>query len=169
MQPARVGLFWYKEVRTRRIEKRATQYLENSKTVRQTLQGWGTKSHGQPSERFKTSCSHCWHLRLITLDDRKTQGREGVIKHGAFQDQFNGREHCNIRNTEARIQSKLCHLMELLPSFLPSSKVFEHFLFFFFSFLLEYNWFKHCVSFKCTAKWISYTYTFSTLLDSWPI
>ena len=132
MQPARVGLFWYKEVRTRRIEKRATQYLENSKTVRRTLQGWGTKSHGQPSERFKTSCSHCWHLRLITLDDRKTQGREGVIKHGAFQDQFNGREHCNIRNTEARIQSKLCHLMELLPSFLPSSKVFEHFLFFFF-------------------------------------
>ena len=132
MQPARVGLFWYKEVRTRHIEKRATQYLENSKTVRQTLQGWGTKSHGQPSERFKTSCSHCWHLRLITLDDRKTQGREGVIKHGAFQDQFNGREHCNIRNTEARIQSSYAIWWNSsLPSFLHQRCLSISFFFFF--------------------------------------
>ena len=174
MQPARVGLFWYKEVRTRRIEKRATQYPENSKTVRQTLQGWGTKSHSQPSELFKTSCSHCWHMRLITLDDRKTQGHEGVIKHGAFQDQFHGREHCNIRNIEARIQSKLCHLMDLLPSFLPFFLSFLHqsclsisFVFFHFYWsIIDLN--TVLASSVQQSESLIHTLT-STLLDSWPI
>ena len=29
-----------------------------------------------------------------------------------------------------------------------------------FYFILEYNWFKCCVGCRCTAKWISYTYTY---------
>ena len=32
-------------------------------------------------------------------------------------------------------------------------------LFFAFYFILKYRWSKRCVSFSCTAKWLSYTYT----------
>ena len=34
---------------------------------------------------------------------------------------------------------------------------------FVFKFLLEYGWFKCCVSFYCTTKWITYTYTYIPL------
>ena len=45
-------------------------------------------------------------------------------------------------------------------SFLPSSKVYWAFPFFFFHFYWSIIDLQHCVSFKCTAKWISYTYIY---------